>query len=356
MYSATLYDRQHLRQYTARVFLQQSAMVIHIDTEGSRETLEWIEANIDSVQAHNDGQVIVQSGLRFLEVKDPYFFTDLQRHFPRKKFGKTTLFDRLGVAGLIVAMLLLILPLMAAYFWLVPWIAEQAAQKVSVAVERQIGEPIFQSLTASYQLDSAATTRVQAFYDSLHFGGPYPMKITVVREPVVNAFAVPGGNIVVFDAILSIMETPDELAALLAHEASHVLLRHSTRSIFRSMAANAVLATLLGDFGTITTLIATQGDKLSGLSYSRSLEQEADNQGLQLLEKSNLPLTGMPALFRHMQASTEAGAPTTEVPNFLSTHPALENRIRATEEKIKGKPTGRMHHSLEMLWQEIKAR
>ena len=175
---------------------------------------------------------------------DPAFAPALERALGGKKLFRRSFFDKIGLAGCLLSVLFLVLPLLAAFFWAGPWLADRASQNVSPEVERQIGESWYRALTATYQIDSARTRLVQQFYDSLDYGGDYTMRITVVREPVVNAFAVPGGYIVVFDSIIGLMDAPEQLAALLAHEASHVQLRHSTRAIFRELANNMIFSLL----------------------------------------------------------------------------------------------------------------
>jgi predicted Zn-dependent protease len=221
----------------------------------------------------------------------------LERSFPKNKLFRQTFFDRIGVAGCLLVVVGILLPLLALYFFVAPKIAESAARRVSPEIEKQIGDAWFHSLTATYKTDTAKTRLVQSFYDSLGYGGDYQMRITVVNEPVVNAFAIPGGYIVVFDSILGIMDAPEQLAALLAHEASHVQLKHSTRSIFRELANSLIFNLILGDYGDLSAVVARHGDQLAGLSYSRSLELEADANGLRLMQSSGIPLRGMPDLF-----------------------------------------------------------
>src|SRR5205823_5662759 len=131
------------------------------------------------------------------------------------------------------------------------------------------------------------------FYKQLHYDVHYPVQITVVHSDEMNAFAIPGGHIVVYDAILETMKTPEELAALLAHEASHVALRHSLRNIFRSQARKMFLSLLMGNQASIVSVVVNNADELKGLEYSRSLETEADNNGIQLMANSNINVQGM---------------------------------------------------------------
>jgi len=351
-FSATLHDRE--QNSAAPVTVRTEPGVLFIELENGH-ILDWTLEDFDSARTLDDGSSILQSGRRFLEVKDPDFPRGLERSFPKHKLFRQTFFDRIGMAGCLIAIVSILVPLLLIYFFVAPKIVENAAKKVSPEIEQQIGDAVFQSLTANYETDTAKTRLVQQFYDSLGFGGDYEMHITVVNEPVVNAFAVPGGRIVVFDSILAIMDAPEQLAALLAHEASHVQLKHSMRSIFRELASSLMFSLLLGDYGDLSVIIAQQGDELAGLSYSRKLELEADENGLRLMRENGIPLHGMPDLFEKMKNSLEEEN-TGDLPNFLSTHPSLDERVEISMKKIAseaGSPTT-AKESLRRIWREIQ--
>lgn len=352
LFSAKLHDRQ--QNSVAPVTIRTEPGVLFIEFENGR-LLDWTLGDIDSARSHDDGSVILQNGKLFLETTDPAFLAGLERSFPKNKLLRHTFFDRIGVAGCLVGLAGIIAPILALYFFVAPKIAETAADKVSPEIEKQIGDTWYRSLTASYTTDTSLTRLVQQFYDSLAFGGAYDIRITVVREPVVNAFAVPGGHIVVFDSILGIMDAPEQLAGLLAHEVSHIHLKHSTRSIFRELANNLIFSLIFGDFSDISAVVARHGDQLAGLSYSRSLELEADDNGLRLLQASGIPLRGIPDLFHRMRDVLEHEH-SSDVPNFLSTHPSMEERLEIAEEKIAsyGETSREVKESLRKIWQEIK--
>lgn len=351
-FSATLHDRS--LDSASPVTVRTEPGVLFIELENGR-FLDWTLSDLDSARALDDGSCILQSGKQFLEVKDPAFRASLERSFPKNKLFKETFFDRIGVAGCLLTILGVLLPILLVYFFVVPKIVEKAAEKVSPEIERQIGDAWFQSLTATYKTDSAKSRLVQQFYDSLGFGGAYEMRITVVNEPVVNAFALPGGHIVVFDSILGIMDAPEQLAALLAHEASHIQLKHSTRAIFRELANNLFFSLLFGDYADVSTVVAHQADQLAALSYSRSLELEADENGLKLMLASGIPPRGMPDLFQKMKSSL-GKENATDVPNFLSTHPSMDERLKISTEKIEanGNAPKEMKENLKKTWEEIR--
>ena len=344
-FTATLHNNTSKTQSPATILLQPDRLNIQAEALNT----PWLPGDLQSARLLNDGSVILQNGPWFLEVMEPGFDQALEHYFNKKLFRRS-FFDKVGLAGCLLAILLILLPLLIAFFWLAPLLAEGAAEKISPETEAQIGESWYQSLTASYTIDPEKTLLAQQFYDSLHFGSNYTMRITVVKEPVVNAFAVPGGHIVVFDSIIGIMDGPEQLAGLLAHEASHIQLKHSTRAIFRELTNQLMISLIFGDYGSVSGIVAQHSQELAGLSYSRSLELEADKHGLELMKKSRLPLRGMPDLFRKMKASASADQ---EVPNFLNTHPALKERIAATEIIVRQGQGDTIPEALNTIWKAL---
>jgi predicted Zn-dependent protease len=151
----------------------------------------------------------------------------------------------------------------------------------------------------------------------------YNIRITVVKSEVVNAFALPGGHIVVYSALLKQLKTYPELAALLSHEFVHVNNKHSTKSIFRQLGSKVFLSLLFGKFGSVTSVMIDQADQFKSLKYSRGLEREADMEGLTILKERKINPEGFAALFTHLKES----APASAMPEFLNSHPDIDKRV-----------------------------
>ena len=143
---------------------------------------------------------------------------------------------------------LLFIPPFLYVVWTVgiPTLTDSVAENVPVAWEEKLGETVLKTMIHSslsepdpqmkQVLDKITAQLFQAFPDQ-----PYTFKIYVHPGEMVNAMALPGGTIVVFQGLINITDSPEELAGVLAHEFQHVLLRHSTRGIIRALAASALL-------------------------------------------------------------------------------------------------------------------
>lgn len=200
-------------------------------------------------------------------------------------------------------------------------------------------------------LDTSGTWRLQAFANQLKLSDRYAIRLTLVHSNIVNAYALPGGQVVVYSGILKKIKTPEALAALLAHESTHVNQRHSLRSLLRSGANGLLVSILFGDVTGISGALAGNVENLSGLRYSRSLEREADEQGMNLLRANSLPPEGMMQL---MQTLEEEGS-IPEALSFLSSHPLTTQRIRAAQAYCKkyGKQ-GVVNNHLKALFHQLK--
>jgi predicted Zn-dependent protease len=161
---------------------------------------------------------------------------------------------------------------------------------------------------------------------------PYPFRVIYVNQPVVNAFAAPGGYVVVFRGLLEQADTAEEFAGVLAHEMEHVVLKHSMRALAREFSGRALLSLMAIDSsGTPGALQA--GAQLASLSYARDDEQSADLQGAALLERAHVSTSGLAAFLKKVQQlSPDSG------PNYLATHPATGDRIEKLNEATRQAP------------------
>lgn len=158
-------------------------------------------------------------------------------------------------------------------------------------------------------------------------------EVVVFKDESANAFALPGGKIGVHTGILKVAKTPSQLAAVLGHEVGHVIAKHGNERVSETLAAQGGLSAL-GAFmgnksnsGTIMGLLGMGAQFGVLLPHSRSHESEADLIGLDLMSRAGFDPRESAELWRNMMAASGGKAP----PEFMSTHPASENRIKNLE-------------------------
>ncbi len=235
------------------------------------------------------------------------------------------------------------------WFVLLPWVAHFALDHFPKKYEVQIGEEMYKGSVQGMELNEAAGKQATLFLKTLIDSSEYPVQVDVVHSQEVNAFALPGGHIIVYDGILHSMKSYEELAALLGHEYAHVKLRHSTRNILRQASVTILLYTLMGDVSGLGAYVLQHAASLNNLQYSRELEQQADAEGFALMKQKQIDATGMLRLFETLKKENTA-----DMPSFLSTHPATEDRIEFIREKLVEQGHTHMHEELKQLFDTIK--
>lgn len=140
-----------------------------------------------------------------------------------------------------------------------------------------------------------------------------------------NAFALPGGTVVVTDELLTRFENPDVVAGVLGHEIAHVSQRHSLRQLYRAGSIWLLVTLIIGDPGPFLEEVVGEGNALLSLSYSRAHEAEADRIGIETARAAGYDPAALAIFFDRLRQDRGAG----DGPGWLSTHPAHEARIRA---------------------------
>jgi Zn-dependent protease with chaperone function len=219
----------------------------------------------------------------------------------------------------------------AGFVWQADRIAGAIAARVSIERETQFGEQAFAAMRASLELQDSgpAYEAVHALGQQLTSGSKYRYRFHVAKNDAINAFAVPGGIIVVHTGLIEATRRPEELAGVLAHEVQHIELRHSLRALIKDLGLRGLWVLLTGDLGS--GIAGQAALELTSLSFSRSAEAEADAKGLELLVERGIDPSGMADFFVIMARQQSAATP----PPFLSTHPASEDRERRLRERVE---------------------
>lgn len=220
-----------------------------------------------------------------------------------------------------------------------PDIGDPASEILSVNQEIELGKILLAQVNRSLPVSNDPELRnyIQSLGTRLISGGlnsDFPYYFTLIFDPQINAFALPGGIVAINSGLLLLSGSESELASVVAHEISHVSQRHLARRFSRQSKLSVVNAiSLLGVIiaaatGSDAALGATGAIsgavQASELAYSRDFEREADRIGMILLVNANLDPHGMPRFFEKLNAhSANRGS----VPEILSTHPLTLSRI-----------------------------
>jgi Zn-dependent protease with chaperone function len=153
-------------------------------------------------------------------------------------------------------------------------------------------------------------------------------RITVVADPQVNAFALPGGEVFVLTGLLDRVKDDDDLIrGVLAHELGHAVHRHGVRGLVRNGIYGIGLSLLFGDLDAVTGTVIAGASRLDRLSHSRSMEEESDDFGVTLLQRAKRDPEGLARFLETLESAP--------VPELLSTHPDSAGRAKAIRDRIK---------------------
>lgn len=221
----------------------------------------------------------------------------------------------------------------------VPALSGPVARATPVAMEERMGDNINSQMSHLFKAcDNAGGQaalarlgdRIAAQADT-----PFDIRVRAVDAPMVNAFAMPGGRIMVTGELIRMAETPDELSAVIAHEIAHVEQRHVMQAVWRNFGIGMLLDLVVGGgtgAGQQAVILAGQA---SELSYSRSAEAEADARGQVLLHADGLSSEGMAPFFERL-AGKGAHEELEEAAEFMATHP--DSRRRAAAARAAARP------------------
>jgi Zn-dependent protease with chaperone function len=171
----------------------------------------------------------------------------------------------------------------------------------------------------------------------------YPYFFKVVQDDSINAFALPGGPMYVHTGLIKAADNEAQIAGVLAHELSHIVLRHGTHQATRAefLQLPALLASAAsrgGLAGALEQIGVGLGSNSMLLSFSRGMESEADLLGTYTMAKAGYNPIELPRFFEKLEA--QGGNPGSLVARFLSDHPSPGNRIQAIEEQLPYMPRG----------------
>lgn len=239
-----------------------------------------------------------------------------------------------------------------AWFVVVPWLAEKAASFISVETEISIGKSLADAVSEQSRINDSASYYIQKFVNELEVDDTYPLEAKVVESEEVNAFALPGGRIFVYSGILEKMDSYKELTALLGHEISHVTNRHSLKSMSRGVASNIVLSSVFGDAGGLSVNLISKVNEFKSLDYSRDLETEADNEGLQVMLDNKVDPQGMVNLLKLLKSVNNSEP---YLMKYLSTHPDTDSRIQNVTGNPDSKREFAENERLKLLFEKLKS-
>ena len=324
-----------------RVSIRLMRLGLHVTTERGA-TLWWPYEEIRQTQGFYSGeQVRLERGGEFSEallVSDISFLTQLHQIAPelatrfheparRRRRARIVLIAALASIGILTVL----------YLWGIPALAAFVASRVPVSWEEHLGRSVVKHLVPP-AMRCADNTRTRVIDEIITVltaplpTSPFTIRVIVVNDSTINAFAVPGGYIVLYRGLLEKTQTAEELAGVLAHELQHIFKHHVTQALIQHVSTGLLLAAITGDTSRATAYGLESARLLGILRYSRQSEEEADAAGMRMLLESGIDPKGMIAFYELLTKSTSE---TSSILKYLSTHPSTGDRIKKLKSLVE---------------------
>ena len=350
--AAIYFDGESSTPQNVELFLDKKKEVFYFETQ-KKERINWGIKESDFKQKSDS--FVIQSKedvSKSIIVKEPLFINNLKTYL--EETGNVNWYQKLINLGFKVHSIIAITILGfigLSYLYILPYIAEKAVVLVPESYDTNLGNLVFKQSLMTSTIDSVKTEKLNLFAKELKLNNNKNVHFTVVNSNIINAYALPNGDIVVFSGILDAMKDYDELAALIGHEVSHVNNRDSMKMLCRNLSGYIFISAVLGDTNGVMAVIGDNANTLKSLSFSREFEHEADADGFQILVNNKVNPKGMSNLFKRLQEEENGIA----VPEFLSSHPVTTERISFINKMIQYKSyTFNENLKLKNLFDQIK--
>lgn len=327
--AATYFDGQSAQAHEAT--LQLFGDLVQLQTDGTTRQLE--RDNCRLVPPVGAGSWVIEFDQRArVEFKDDEFGGAVADAFGHGRFVDMLERSWPWALGLLVVA---VASTWALLTFGVPIGAKHVAFSIPPELDRTFGDESIRVLDRlvfeETSLEEDEQQRVAHLFDEIRRESPnyssYRLLFRSSEKIGANAFAVPGGVIIITDQMIELAEDDDELVAVLAHEVGHLAQRHGLRIVLQNSASAIIVAGLTGDISNVTALAATIPTILMQAKYSRDFEREADEFAFDYLETHGLDSDALSELLIRLEEHAQGEVGQDGVNAWVSSHPRSDERV-----------------------------
>lgn len=310
------------------------------NTTGVSSQVSQVTAkNLDYLISNCTIQTKLGRGKRLIDLPDggrlETDFQDLEKHLPTEASNGFWRLVHYAETHLIVILLALVGTLGASFAMLkygVPVAAKYAAMAVPPNLEKDLGKQTlyvldtdrlgyFKPTKLSIDRQTTLQNALLAMCKKTQACPEYQLLFRSSPEIGANAFALPGGYVVMTDELVALAGNDDEITAVLAHELGHVNERHAMRQTLQGTVAGLIIIAITGD---VSSIAAGLPALMINMSYTRELETEADQYAIQSLKTACIPTKSFSTILSKLQSSHGEGL---NLPEMISSHPDTKARV-----------------------------
>ncbi|MDD1605495.1 MAG: M48 family metallopeptidase [Methylococcaceae bacterium] len=337
-FEANYYDGISPRAKRVLVTIQDVHFLFTVSSTHADETLASHELHYPI----NDCivQAKLSSGKRLIDLPDDSRletdFQDLERYLPAKSanlFWYVVHYAENHKLIIAVTLLSIVCACVLLLKYGVPVMAKYAVIATPASVEKYLGKQTLETLDHEkigyFAITSVPVARQNAIQTALttlceKTGDCPAYQLNFRKSPLIgaNAFALPGGDIVITDELIALAKNDDEIIAVLAHELGHVKGRHALRQTLQGTISGLIIVSITGDANSLAASLPTLA---LNMRYSRDLETEADDYALQALKTTCIPTESFANIL--LKLEKVSGGKSVSMPEIVSSHPDTEARV-----------------------------
>ena len=322
------FDRMHLQFFSPTANLELPLVRLQIEQDGatagrfcfsSPDHPDWVFCTFDArILQHNSLRQQPNTRNQIRELETP-------GELKRRLTITLALLAAFGVIALLASVLSGIM-------------VRALVAKIPPEFEQQVGDDLMAELKQNAtliqdpklmaKLDRAVGPLINALPKS-----QVQYKFYLLAEPFANAFALPGGHVLVTTRLLEIADRPEEIAGVVAHELAHVTQKHGFRKIISSLGPYLIFRVFLGNSAGVLGAVGESSELLVNQSFSQEYELEADDVGWQSLVTAHIDPRGLADMLRKLQAEQQQMHAAMPQLHAFSSHPATQKRIQRLDAK-----------------------
>lgn len=326
---ATYFDGQSALPVAALLSAEQGALLLRLPQGEQRWPLDQVRV---SERLGNTPRLVSFAHGGHCEVTDHARFEELLQQLGMRSNWLDRWQHSLGWAAL--AVVLIVAAFFGGYRYLLPWgaqvlavrVPEAALQRMSASTIDFLDRATLQPSTLSAERQQQLQASFAQFIGNTATAPHYRLLFRNSPAMGANAFALPDGTIVLLDGLVELAQNDAEIDAVLAHELGHVQRRHGVRMLLQASAVGLVMAWYVGD---VSTLLAGAPAALLQAKYSRDMESEADAYAAQALQRNGQSGCVLAGMLGKLEHSHRKGAADNVALDYLASHPATRERMRA---------------------------
>jgi len=336
----TFTDGKTARRHAVRVSVEAEGVRIVSEDGAIIETWRFEDLRlVDEVYSDRPIRLKRRSGPERLTIADSRFLDQLRprsRRLRRRDLRGRNLWVR-GASWIGATFAILL-----GFWFLLPLAAEPVASVIPLSWEEGLGEAV-QGQAIALIAQKSATCRGQEGQHAIEklvnrFAATRPsryrFRVTVIDSPIENAFAAPGGYVVIFRGLIDKAPDANAVAGVLAHEMGHVIERHGMEQLVKSLGLSLVIGALIGDTSSFGGIAAGVAQQLATSQFSRDAEREADEIAVFMLNRTNISGRGFQAFFQKF--ARRAGANEDSAGRYFASHPATRERAKLVQSRAMG--------------------